>query len=38
MVNAFFRIPKIKDDAMRIVCVILDILIGGMFLAELFSL
>ncbi|CBK23763.2 uncharacterized protein [Blastocystis hominis] len=29
MGSSFFRIPKVKDDAMRIVCVILNIFISG---------
>ena len=28
--KSLFRIPKIKDDALRIVCVLLDILFSGM--------
>ena len=28
--KSLFRIPKVKDDALRIVCVLLDILFSGM--------
>ena len=32
MGSSFFRIPKVKDDAMRIVCVLLNIFFAGMVL------
>lgn len=30
----FFRIPTVKDDVMRIVCILLDVIVAGMYLEK----